>query len=243
MNTAIIDDDSMLAQLMHFTLNKYAAEHNYEISTSIFDSGEAFLQNFIPNKYDIVFMDIYMEGMSGVRTARRMRALDNEVILIFLTSSDEHMPDAFSCHAFDYLLKPAKPERVYRVMDDCLEIISKRTSSNNRYIEFSENHREVRVYLRDLVSLEVNNHYVYITTVDGTEYHPKQSFSSLTKDITEENFLLINRGVMVNMDYVANISDGECILKNKSSFPVKIREKNAIQKQWMDYTFRKKSSL
>ena len=96
MNTAIIDDDSMLAQLMHFTLNKYAAEHNDEISTSVFDSGEAFLQNFVPNKYDIVFMDIYMEGMSGVETARRMRALDNEVILIFLTSSDEHMPDAFS---------------------------------------------------------------------------------------------------------------------------------------------------
>lgn len=243
MNTAIVDDDSMLANLMHFTLNKYAAEHNYEIHTSVFDSGEAFLQSFVPDRYDIVFMDIYMDGMSGVETARQMRAMDNEVVLIFLTSSDEHMPDAFSCHAFDYILKPAKPERVFRVMDDCLEILSKRDSTNNKYIEFSENHQHVRVYLRDLVSLEVNDHYVYVTTSDGQEFHPKQSFSSLTKEITEENFLLINRGVLVNLDYVTHMADGECYLKNKSSFSVKVREKNAIQKQWMDYTFRKKSRI
>lgn len=242
MNIAIIDDDAMLSQLMQFMLNKYAVTHNCEINTTKYDSGESFLKDFSLNKFDIIFMDIYMDGMSGVDTAKQMRTIDNEVILVFLTSSGEHMPDAFSCHAFDYVIKPAKPDRVFQVMDDCMDILSKKTGLSNKFIEFNENYQTIRVYLKDLVSLSVNNHYVYICTNDGKEYHTKQSFAALTQEITDENFLLINRGVLVNMDYITTISDGECYMTDKSSFSVKVREKSSIQQQWLDYTFRKKSN-
>lgn len=242
MNIAIIDDDPMLSQLMRLTLNQYSEKHNCELNMDVYNSGEAFLKDFSMHKYDIVFMDIYMDGMSGVDTAKQMRTMDTDAILIFLTSSGEHMPDAFSCHAFDYVIKPTKSARVFQVMDDCLEILSKKTGLNNKYIEFIENYQTIRVFLRDLVSLSVDNHYVDICTSDGKEYHVKQSFSALTQELTDDNFLLINRGILVNLDYVSEIADGECFMTNKSSFSVKVREKSSIQQKWLDYTFRKKSN-
>lgn len=59
-----------------------------------------------------------MKHLSGVDTAKRMRADDSGCILVFLTSSMDFMPDAFSCHAFEYIVKPFTEERIFQVLED-----------------------------------------------------------------------------------------------------------------------------
>ncbi len=59
-----------------------------------------------------------MNGMDGVSAAKKLRENNGACLLIFLTSCGERMPEAFSCHAFEYIIKPFTPERVGNVLRD-----------------------------------------------------------------------------------------------------------------------------
>ena len=118
MNIAIVDDDPTLRISLRHFLHKWHTDNNLPLKMDEYDDGEEFLDSLQNNKYDIVFMDIFMEKKNGIDTAADMRKIDKNMVLVFLTSSSEHMPDAFSVHAFGYLLKPLLPEKLYRVMND-----------------------------------------------------------------------------------------------------------------------------
>lgn len=71
-----------------------------------YTSGEELLRQFSAGRYDLIFLDIYMGGMSGVETAKRIRALDKNVMLVFVTTSNEFASESYAVKANFYLLKP-----------------------------------------------------------------------------------------------------------------------------------------
>lgn len=82
-----------------------------------FSSGEALLERFAPAAYDLIFLDQFMEGLSGLDTARRIRARDNLVPLVFVTTSRDHAIDSFGVRACGYLVKPFADEDFARTME------------------------------------------------------------------------------------------------------------------------------
>ena len=77
MNIALVDDVTFETDRIKFILKNYAAANRMEFEVDSFSSGEEFLSAYEPFRYSIIFMDIYMEGISGVEVARRLRALDH----------------------------------------------------------------------------------------------------------------------------------------------------------------------
>lgn len=108
---------------METLCHNFGAQNQCQIETVCFSSGEQFLEAFEQDKFSIVFMDIYMKGINGITTALSMREKDNCCLLVFLTSSMEFMPDAFSCHAFEYITKPFSPDRAYAILHDALQVL------------------------------------------------------------------------------------------------------------------------
>lgn len=87
MRIALVDDSEIERGILLSLITDYGYEKQILFESDCFESGDAFLSSFSYDKYDIVFMDIFMNGMSGVETARKMRQIDSHVILIFLTAS------------------------------------------------------------------------------------------------------------------------------------------------------------
>lgn len=75
------------------------------------------MKNYRPCQYAAVFLDIYMNGITGIETAEVIRKTDANLLLIFITSSPEHMADAFRIHAYEYVTKPFEKSRIFRLMD------------------------------------------------------------------------------------------------------------------------------
>ena len=107
-------------------------------------------------------MDIYMEKMDGITAALKMREQDNSCLLIFLTSSADFMPDAFSCHAFEYIVKPFSEERVAKVLEDAMSILL----PYPKYMEINSNRRIIPVFYRDIISAVTDGHYLDISLTD-----------------------------------------------------------------------------
>ena len=100
-----------------------------------YESGDAFLAAFPSKNYQVVFLDICMEGTNGIETARILRRADPDLLLVFVTSSPEYVWDAFPVHPFDYLLKPYREEKLFQLADELRRDRSwKSASHGSRYI-------------------------------------------------------------------------------------------------------------
>ncbi len=109
LRTAIVEDQKPDAERLEQLLKKAFGEE--EILCRRFVCGDDFLKEFPGEGYQVVFLDICMEGTNGIETARQLRAADPELLIVFVTSSPEYVWDAFPVHPFDYLLKPYKEEK------------------------------------------------------------------------------------------------------------------------------------
>ena len=142
MRIALVDDSEIERGILLSLITDYGYEKQILFESDCFESGDAFLSSFSYDKYDIVFMDIFMNGMSGVETARKMRQIDSHVILIFLTASADYMSDAFCVHAFHYILKPYQKDAIFT----CLNDASLHLPAPETIISFSVNAIEVRIF-------------------------------------------------------------------------------------------------
>ena len=235
MVVAIVDNDTADAVQLEQMLAGYAMARDVVIQTRLFASGETFLEQFRPGLFDMVFMDIFMDGMTGAEAAALLRARDVRCLLIFLTTSQEHMPDAFACHAFDYIQKPAEEERIFRLMDDAVRAIP----GAERYLEFTSSRQTARLAMSDIAAAQTEGHYIRLTDRVGRTFVTRLTFSELLEKLEGDGrFLTINRGVLVNMDEVTAFQRNNCLLACGLALPVKIRSARQIERQWQDWSFR-----
>lgn len=239
MRIALVDDSEIERGILLSLLTDYGSEKQILFEADCFDSGDAFLAAFSPNKYDIVFMDIFMNGMTGVETAQKMRKQDSQVLLIFLTASADFMPDAFSVHAFHYILKPYQKDAIVTCLEDALVHLPK----PEIIISFSINAVEMRIPASQIVSVVADSHYTWIDTRDGEVYHPCATFGTFSKQLSDcDHFLLVSRGVLCNMDQIESFSSDSCLLSTGKTVPVTMRNAKRIEQTWRDYCFSKLAS-
>lgn len=112
MTIAICDDEKIIcSQVEKLVKNQ---EPNCDIK--LFDSGEELLKE--QGKFDIIFLDIQMDGINGIETARILRNKKEETILIFITGIKEYVFEAFDVSAFHYLLKPIEEKSLLRYLSE-----------------------------------------------------------------------------------------------------------------------------
>ena len=224
MRFALVDDKKELRDHVAMLLGEFAAEQRLHYKLDCFASGEDFLNHFTAHSYDIIFMDIFMDGMDGVETAEQIRKFDSHVILIFLTSSQDHMKNAFSCHAFDYVEKPVDLEQITNCLLDALKIIP----NKDQFFSFLYNNLEIRLMYSEIVCLYADNHSTRIYDVVLAE-----------QLIEDERFLQVSRGVLCNMDHILEMSKQDCKLSCGITVPVTMRNATKLKQHWRDYEFAK----
>lgn len=236
MKLAVVDDEKEYTDRMMRYCSEFGSENNFYFELASFSSGNDFLKNFKKDSYSIIFMDIYMEGMSGIETARRLREQDSDCMLIFLTSSADFMPDAFSFHAFEYITKPFTQERVYQVLGDALKILS----PFSRYIQIISARRTVSVALTDIMSVVSDGHYLEISLAEGTILRSRMTAAEFLRLADyDSRFISVNKGIILNADYINEIENLCCTLVNGSKFPIRVRDRMQVEQAIQDYNFEK----
>lgn len=86
---AIVENDVQDAELLTRYIKQYEKEAGISADVSVFEDGELFLLNY-KTHFDIVFMDIKLVGIDGLEAARRLRAIDQEIVIVFVTSMAQH---------------------------------------------------------------------------------------------------------------------------------------------------------
>lgn len=234
MNIALVDDRETDRIDLEHMLKEYDSIHQLGMNFFHFPGGEELLREYRPFQYALVFLDIYMDGISGIETAEKIREADDDVVLVFLTSSEEHRSDAFSVFATSYLSKPCSAEQVFRTMDHILHL---QTEDGARFF-FSFDRQDYSLSFKEIVSLEKKGNYLYIVDKNGKNYRTRMSFTAVESQL-DNRFLTLIKGILVNMDYVSQISDSRCLMHSGAEFPIHVKNKKDVQQKWLNYKFTK----
>ena len=133
---AVCDDLEEERALLGHMLQSYAQRKGLSLQLHLFVSGEELLHNIRQVcACQVLFLDVYMSGISGVEAARRLRAAGCETSIVFATTSTDHGVDSFEVRASDYLVKPFRQEEVDRALDWCLEHMPEPLRSLSVYAE------------------------------------------------------------------------------------------------------------
>ena len=177
-----------------------------------------------------------MEKMNGIAVAEKLREKDRNILIVFVTTSPDFMMQAFSVHAFHYITKPYKAEQIYKVLDDASSYVS----DNSKYIEVMCDRRNTLILLKEIVSVESDAHYINIGVVSGLRYRTRMTIAEFLKLADNDTrFIPVNRGIVLNADYIKDIEGSVCVTGNGERFPIKIREKTRIEQSIREYMFKK----
>ena len=203
-------------------------------SVTIMRAATLFLAAFPSKEYQVIFLDICMEGTNGIETARILRRADPDLLLVFVTSSPEYVWDAFPVHPFDYLLKPYREEKLFQLADELRRVLFRAEPE----LEVRIARQQVHLPLRKIQYAMAQNHYVRIVSDDG-ECRTVSTFSQVEQLLrAQENFIVCNRGVILNMDKVLRL-DCDCFeMLDGTCLPVRQKDKNALFAQFTQYQFR-----
>ncbi len=229
MRIAVCDDDLRELEQFEYALQEWDPAQSAEK----FSDGSSMLKAARGSRpFDIVFLDIYMVDENGIDIAKELREISPETGIVFVTASREYAVEAFSLYATHYLIKPITTEGIIEAFR---RLTASRTKNAERITLMVGRDRHT-VFLDQICLLESDNHTVNVSLSDGRRLKVRMSFSELEKKMNN-NFLKINRGIVVNMDYIVQMGTGTCVMRDGIKLPITIRQSAAIRAAYDDYVF------
>ncbi len=226
-NIAICDDDRAFTWNVQRLLYRIASEQGIAISCELFYGGSDLIGAVMEQRmcFDLVYLDIEMEDLDGIRTALALREAELPTLIVYLSGHEEYLKDLFRTEPFRFLSKPVEEAEFYRIFLDAYERIQKRVG----FFTFFYKKSRYRIPLDRITCFESRNRIItiHLSGIGAEEEAPLQhrfygKMNEIEKQMTDLNgrFLRIHQSFLVNFDYIKAISASEVVLLDGSKFQV-----------------------
>lgn len=204
MKVAICDDDQFyIDSIRKKVIDKFnISGMDYIISE--FTSGNEILERVKNGEvYDILFLDIDLNGQNGIEVAHTIRGIINDVIIIFVTSFIQYCPQGYEVNALRYILKD---NRIFdKVLDESIKKAVEEYRKRDKTIKLKDREGIKEFKLEDILYIESSNHtltvnYIYNGKIE--KYSIRGKLDELEKIIMDKRFCRTHKSYLVNMDYV-----------------------------------------
>lgn len=232
MNIAICDDLKTERERLLPMLRDYMAARGLAAGFTEFDSGEALLDAFAPGVFDLILLDVYMDGMTGVEAAKRLKAVDAGCVIIFTTTSREHGAEAFDLEALHYLVKPIQKDKLYTVLNKWYSLLCEVKTIT---LKCGRTAREV--YIRDILYIDVLGRS---STVHTAAEHIETSMplAALETMLPAGEFAHPIRYCLAALGHIRSVGQDSLTLDDGEEIPLSRRERENIKKQLAAYRLR-----
>lgn len=239
---AICDDEVSVLTELRELFYQYRTERNLDMQCAAFCSPlELMVELEKGASYDAIFLDIIMPGQNGINTAKEIRKYDNNVKIIFLTSSDEFAVESYTVGAYFYQMKPISEDSFYRLLDSIVEQC-KKEAENSLILRCKSG--ITRLDLDKLEYCEVIGRTLLFYMENASVLERVGSMDEIWGQLMQyENFLRPHRSYIVNMEYIQTISTKAICMKNKAEIPIPHGKYTEMKEKYLDYAFSRKQTI
>ena len=234
MNIAIVDDHEDDRKLLQELLIHFFDLTGISITIYPFVSGELFLADISRYSFDLVFLDIFMDKITGMDAARGLLDAGCSCTIIFLTSSREYALEGYEVGAFRYLLKPL----TYDKLEDTLNPFLRKFRQETRKLPLMVDRTPLYIPYSDL--------YFLSSVMRTTEVHLQKKVlrqssainfqKTIAPLLSDSRFFLCSKGVIVNLQYVSELEKDHFILDNGEEVPISRRNLSQAKKIFLDFS-------
>ena len=185
---------------------------------------------------NIAFLDIDFQGKSynGLDIARKLRRMQNDAVIVFVTNYIEYAPEGYEVQAFRYILKNELPQKFTATVDQILEHIRKAKSD----IKIQVDGELVSIRVQDILYIESMKHtLIFHVAQKGREaereYSCYSSLSKMEEELTKRGFLRIHKSYLVNMSHIKKFNCNEALLDSGISLRVSNKTYSECKKQYL----------
>lgn len=229
LNIALCDDEPFWLEKLRTCLEK---SDDLNVSLSCYSSGEALLAAYQDGvRFDVLFLDMEMPGKSGMETARAIRAMGSEAVIVFVTSYERYAIEGYEVSALAYLLKSRLEEKLPRVIDMLVE----RSCDQESSVVIKTTQGEIGIKRREILYCEKSGHYVVVHT-ETDAHRSRMALSELEARIHSEQFVRCHSGFLVNLAHVRTITEKSVLMQKQGlDVPVGRGFKDDLRKAWQRY--------
>lgn len=215
MRIAICDDEEKFRVSEKQLIDRLCG--SMDVIVDAFADGRKLIERFEKAPYEVVFLDIEMPEMDGITLAKKLREMDGNVYLVFLTGHVEYAVEGYEVNALRYLTKPVKEEKLKEVLRFVME-----KNTKKKQFAIRTDGEDFFFGLNELIYFEAQNQYVKVYTTKG-EYLVRANISDYEKQLSKDGFFRIHRGYLVSLSKVKKMGTGEVLMDTKDgevSLPV-----------------------
>lgn len=230
MRIAVVEDDQRSRELLVEHVQRFAEGTGREFEVSTFTDGREILHRYRPI-YDIVLLDIEMQHVDGMTTAKRIREVDQDVVLVFITNSPQYAVLGYQVAALSYLLKPVTYGAFSEELERCVAQVDKRERGYLMLTTGSEQHR---VDVSTIVYIESIKHRLIVHTTER-EYGLVGSLRSFEDELQGKDFFRSNNCYLVNLRHVMGVQRSVCTMRGGDELQISRPRKKAFLEALSDY--------
>ncbi|CEN21863.1 LytR/AlgR family response regulator transcription factor [Paraclostridium sordellii] len=212
---AICEDEKEIQLLIEDYLDNILKNINREYEIQKYSSGEELLGGNLKD-IDILLLDIQMEQINGMDTARKIRKVDNKMEIIFITSLIDYVQEGYEVRAYRYLLKPIELDELKKHVLTCIKEIE---TNKNNYILIKNKSNTYKISSNEITYVEVQKKDMLIHTINKN-FDVNYSLEKIEKDLNLDKFIRCHKSFLVNLSYVENIKPNVVVLESGEEVPV-----------------------
>lgn len=202
LNIAICDDDLQFCNKLEGILAEIEKHEEIKMCIDIYQSGDALIREIELETvcYDMIFLDIKMEGMDGLETAKRIRKKDEIVVLVYVTGYNNYAIEAYEVQPFRFLVKPIEEETICK----CFMKAYEKIIAGNFYFQYQFKKSYYKILVNDIMYFESEKRVVKIYLKDGTIKKFYEKLNNIERRMKQEkvDFYRLHKSLLVNARYI-----------------------------------------
>lgn len=220
MNICICDDDCLIHDQIKLYINQFFSVTSEFDFIDLFSAESLFSDSINFNNFDMLFLDIKMSELSGIKAAEIIRKTNTKLIIIFVSAFPNYVFDAFKVEALHYIVKPILKEDFVNIFNRALYKYNVQNSTlnlkwqNERYVLKIDTIKYVEGYKRHIT--------VYTNTGN---YEALGKIPEILKILEPHGFIRTHQGFIVNMNYIKRFDSTDIVLFDGTKVLVSVRKR------------------
>ncbi len=216
-NIGICDDDNDMIQALKSAISIYSKDHAIEFDVHSFQSGEKLLDSKLD--FDLLFLDIEMGGMDGLKTAQLYRQIDRRARIVYVTNHSELALQSYAVHPFDFVVKPFEKSRIFTVLDELTKYLSE-NADKDTVIQLKGEDGPLLLNLKNIYVFEYTGNRRITVYTKSEQYQIKGSLSDVLSIINSESFVSPHKSFIVNMEHIDKLNNFTLYTTNGIEVPI-----------------------
>ena len=200
---ALVEDEAGVRAQLQGYVQRHTRQYGTEFAVTEFADGMELLDDYRP-VYDVLFLDVEMKHLDGMETARRVRELDKDVIIVFITNMAQYAIGGYAVGALDYVLKPVNYYQFCTKLSRAVQRVERRRGGQV-VLQLAGGGMQV-LSTNDIYYLETRDRLLWYHTAKG-EFSVRASLASAEKQLAQYHFSRCNQCYLVNLQYVKAVEN------------------------------------